>query len=192
MKLSPRSLPLVALVLLGAAACRSQPEPAPEPEPAPPPPVVATVDSAAIRDSIARAERERAEAAAREAALAEARRALEAVVYFDFDQSALTEQAQAILEAKVPVLQRNADIQIRIEGNTDERGSDEYNMALGQRRASAVKTYLVNRGIAAERMETVSYGEERPAAEGSSEEAWAQNRRAVFTVTAGQVAVTQD
>ena len=74
---------------------------------------------------------------------------------------------------------------IRVAGHTDERGSDEYNLALGQRRAAAVKAYLVQHGIPETRIETVSYGEERPIAQGSDESAFLQNRRAEFEITAG-------
>ena len=72
-----------------------------------------------------------------------------------------------------------------IDGHTDERGSDEYNLALGQRRAATVKRYLIDHGIADARIETISYGEERPVAQGNDESAWSQNRRAEFEITAG-------
>ena len=74
---------------------------------------------------------------------------------------------------------------VLIAGNCDERGTEEFNLALGQRRAAAVKDYLVQRGVAATRVETVSFGEERPVAQGSDEGAWSQNRRAEFEITAG-------
>ena len=92
---------------------------------------------------------------------------------------------RAILDAKVPILQANTGVTLRISGHTDERGSDEYNLALGQRRAAAVKAYLVQHGIAESRIETISYGEERPIAQGSDESAFSQNRRAEFEITAG-------
>ncbi len=86
----------------------------------------------------------------------------------------------------MPILQANtAASRCALSGHTDERGSDEYNLALGQRRAAAVKAYLVQHGIAESRIETVSYGEERPIAQGSDESAFAQNRRAEFEITAG-------
>jgi len=106
-------------------------------------------------------------------------------VHFEFDQSDLRTEDRAILDAKVPIMQANAGVTIRVAGHTDERGSDEYNLALGQRRAAAVKDYLVQRGVAATRIETVSFGEERPVAQGSDEGAWGQNRRAEFEITAG-------
>jgi peptidoglycan-associated lipoprotein len=116
---------------------------------------------------------------------ASARTALTEMVHFDYDKSDLRPEDRAILDAKVPILQANPDVKIRISGHTDERGSDEYNLALGQRRAAAAKDYLVQRGIANTRIETVSYGEERPIAPGSDESAYAQNRRDEFEITAG-------
>jgi peptidoglycan-associated lipoprotein len=83
------------------------------------------------------------------------------------------------------VLNANPDTRIRIAGNTDERGSDEYNLALGQRRAAQAKRYLTQRGIADSRIDIISYGEERPAADGHDESAWSQNRRDEFEITSG-------
>jgi peptidoglycan-associated lipoprotein len=128
-----------------------------------------------------------ANAAARNAAgdAASLRTALLTTVHFELDQSDLRGEDRAILDAKVPILQANPGVMIRVAGHADERGSDEYNLALGQRRAAAVKAYLIQRGIAESRIETVSYGEERPVAQGSDESAFAQNRRAEFEITAG-------
>jgi peptidoglycan-associated lipoprotein len=189
MMIAPRALATLALVAVATAACRKQPEPAAEPETVP----VATVDSTDIRAQAERdrLERERIErerlAAERERALAEARNALAAAVYFDYDQAALSDNARSTLEAKVPVLQSNSSLRLRIAGHTDSRGSDEYNMALGNRRAAAVQQYLVDRGIDASRLQIVSFGEEMPAAQGEDESAWSQNRRAEFTVTSGSI-----
>ena len=145
---------------------------------------IAAADAAARRraDSIAAAEAAMRDAAAKAAS---ARTALTAMVHFEYDKSDLRPEDRAILDAKVPILQANPDVKIRISGNTDERGSDEYNLALGQRRAAAAKEYLVQRGISDSRIETVSYGEERPIAQGSDESAYAQNRRDEFEITAG-------
>ncbi len=165
-------------------------------------PAAPTVDSAAIRDSIARAQAARDAALARQRAYDDSvRRANEAaaaagdqtglrntvtaVVHFDFDRSELRDDARATLDAKVPVLMANPDLTIRVAGHTDERGSVEYNIALGQRRAASAKRYLTERGIAATRIETVSFGEGRPVADGHDENAWAQNRRDEFEITAG-------
>ncbi|HVO30644.1 MAG TPA: peptidoglycan-associated lipoprotein Pal [bacterium] len=106
-------------------------------------------------------------------------------VYFDFDSVTLRDDAKATLEKNFEVLNGNAALRVRLEGNTDERGSTQYNVALGQRRAQAVKDFLVNRGIPANRLETVSYGKERPADAGHTEEAWAKNRRCDLAVIGG-------
>lgn len=98
------------------------------------------------------------------------------VFYFDFDSSALRPESREALEAHVALLKTN-DRTVRLEGHTDERGTREYNMALGERRANAVRDYMVVNGIASYRIETVSYGEERPVAYGSGESNWSQNRR---------------
>ena len=103
-------------------------------------------------------------------------------VYFEFDRSGLTEQARAALDRNAEFLVANPAINVRIEGHCDERGTIEYNLALGDRRASSAKDYLVLRGAAAERLEVVSFGEERPADPGQNEAAWARNRRAEFHV----------
>ncbi|MEJ2201681.1 MAG: peptidoglycan-associated lipoprotein Pal [Desulfuromonadaceae bacterium] len=101
-------------------------------------------------------------------------------IYFDFDQFALTAEARDILAANAQYLQANPALRVRIEGYCDERGSDEYNLALGERRASATKNYLVSLGVDADRLAILSYGEELPLDPGHSESAWAQNRRAEF------------
>ena len=139
------------------------------------------------QDEEAAAQAEAAAAAQRaaeqaEAAAAEAQRlqrgvdAVGNVFYFEFDSSTLTADAIAKLDAHIAALQGN-DRNIRLEGHTDERGTREYNMALGERRANAVRDYMVVNGIASYRIETVSYGEERPVAYGSGEANWSQNRR---------------
>ncbi len=98
------------------------------------------------------------------------------VFYFDFDSSALRADSREALDAHIELLKTN-DRSIRLEGHTDERGTREYNMALGERRGNAVRDYLVVNGIDSYRIETVSYGEERPVSYGSGESNWAQNRR---------------
>ena len=154
----------------------------------------------ARRDSIAAAERARAEAdrlararqdsianieRMRTEALNNARSALTATIYFDYDQSDITADSRSRLDAKLPVLRANPSMTNRVAGHTDERGSDEYNLALGQRRAAAAKRYLVQNGIADSRITIQSFGEEQPATQGSDESAWSQNRRAEFEITAG-------
>lgn len=108
-------------------------------------------------------------------------------VFFSFDSYTLDAVAQRTLERQAAVLLKSGSIPVNVEGHADERGTREYNIALGERRASSVKDYLVANGIAPGRVRTISYGEERPAAFGSSEGDWAKNRRAV-TVAVGVAA----
>lgn len=103
-----------------------------------------------------------------------------APVFFEFDRSDLRDDARATLGANGKSLQDNASVNIMIEGHADERGTTEYNLALGEKRAKAAYDYLVSYGIPASRLSTVSYGEERPADAGHDEMAWAKNRRAEF------------
>lgn len=102
-------------------------------------------------------------------------------VHFNFDQHTLTEQARAILDENARYLQFNTNANVTISGHCDERGSDEYNLALGERRAIASQDYLVSMGISPQRINTISYGEEKPLDTANNEEAWAINRRAEFT-----------
>jgi peptidoglycan-associated lipoprotein len=103
-------------------------------------------------------------------------------VFFDFDSATLRGDASTALDKDARLLRDNADLAITIEGHCDERGTVEYNQALGERRANAARDYLVNAGVPAARIQTVSYGKERPFAEGHDESAWSQNRRAHFTL----------
>lgn len=191
-----------SLVLMGfgaallSACAKKQPEVAPAPQP--------------NADSIAAAERARADsmaadsarraqeeaerlarqraadsAAAVAAATAEVRNTLAAMIHFDFDKSLIRPDDQGALDQKVAILNANPDLRIRISGHCDERGSDEYNLALGNRRSTAAKNYLVSHGIDASRIETASYGEERPIAMGHDEDSWAQNRRDEFEILSG-------
>jgi peptidoglycan-associated lipoprotein len=148
---------------------------------------------AEAREAARRAEEERlrAEREAAEERLRASRGVLEAVVYFAYDQSDLDAEARRVLEAKLPVLQANPALQLRIAGHTDERGSDEYNLALGQRRAAAAKRFLTQRGIEENRIELASFGEEQPACTESTESCWAQNRRDAFEITAGALVSAQ-
>lgn len=98
------------------------------------------------------------------------------VFYFEFDSSTLTPAAQVALDAHISLLRTN-DRSVRLDGHTDERGTRDYNMALGERRANAVRDYMVVNGVASYRIETVSYGEEQPMSYGSGESSWSQNRR---------------
>jgi len=103
-------------------------------------------------------------------------------VFFGFDSYSLDGQARQTLDAQAEWLGRNPSVRVTIEGHADERGTREYNLALGDRRANAARDYLQARGVDASRMQTISWGKERPAVEGSNESAWAQNRRAVTVV----------
>jgi peptidoglycan-associated lipoprotein len=196
-----RSTTATLLVFALLAACH---HPAPEmtaaaPVPAPAP--AARPNDSARRDSIARAEAARRDSLAREQAsraerdrraredaarrLAEVRATLEAVVYFDYDRAELRDDARSALAAKVPALKTNSRVRIRIDGNADERGSDEFNLALGMQRASISKRYLVEQGIDGSRIEIVSNGEERPVCREHAEACWWKNRRDEFTIVAG-------
>ncbi|WP_438851483.1 peptidoglycan-associated lipoprotein Pal [Brevundimonas nasdae] len=106
-------------------------------------------------------------------------------IYFDLDSIEVRPEARPRLDAQAQWLQRYPAVTIRIEGNADERGTREYNLALGARRAEAVRTYLIGRGIPANRITTISYGKERPIAEGSNEDAWARNRNAHTAIVSG-------
>jgi peptidoglycan-associated lipoprotein len=103
-------------------------------------------------------------------------------VLFEFDSASLTAEAQEILRAKAEWLRANPGVRVLIEGHCDERGTNEYNLALGDRRAYSSKAFLTDLGIDDTRISTISYGEERPIASGASEEAWAKNRRAHFVI----------
>ncbi len=106
-------------------------------------------------------------------------------VYFDFDQYGVRADAQPILAAQSAWLNRYGSVEVRIEGNCDERGTREYNLALGARRANSVRDFLVSHGVNPARITTISYGKERPIDPGESEEAWAHDRNAHTAITAG-------
>ena len=101
-------------------------------------------------------------------------------IQFDFDQFTLSAEARAVLAENAKYLQAMSDVQVVIEGHCDERGSDEYNLALGESRALAAKNYLISLGVNAKRLSVISYGEEKPLVNATGEDAWAQNRRAEF------------
>ncbi|HKS05406.1 MAG TPA: OmpA family protein [Gemmatimonadaceae bacterium] len=120
-----------------------------------------------------------------ERAITTMKNTLTAAIYFDYDKSDLRDDARAILDAKVPLLQRFNQVRVRISGHTDDRGSDQYNMSLGQARAFAARRYLELRGVDPSRIDIVSFGEERPSAMGEGEESWSRNRRDEFEIVAG-------
>lgn len=195
-----KPLQMLTLTVIAAAAvagaCGGNPPPPPPPQPNADSIAMerARQDSMARADSIRRAmeeaermrrQREADSLAALARATEEVKGMLATMIHFDFDRSNIRAGDAAVLDSKIPLLQANPAVRIRISGHCDERGSDEYNLALGNRRAASAKRYLVNQGIDASRIDIVSYGEERPMAMGSDEEAWAQNRRAEFEIVAG-------
>src|SRR5438105_7587666 len=164
---------IAAVAVIALAACaHSQPppppaEPAPQPvarQPAPSPAPPAPAPPAAPRIEVEPAS-----------------------VYFAFDSAELSPEARSALQAFFDQAQKRPDLQVRIEGNCDERGTREYNLALGQRRADSAKSYLVRLGLGASRITAISNGEERPRAPGHDEDAWKENRRDDLTAVAGAV-----
>ena len=140
---------------VAAQAPAPAPAPAPKPAPAPPPPPPAKLEVPAFMT-------ER--------------------IYFDFDKSVLKLEAQSLLKKKAEWLKANPATKVLIEGNCDERGTAEYNLALGERRAESAKKFLVDLGVDAKRVSTISYGEERPMDPRHKEEAWAKNRNDGFVI----------
>ena len=181
---------LVLSSLAALEGCRRTPTPAP----APVGPDTAGLAQRRADSLAALASQRRADsiaaanaAAARDAAAAADQRTQEELanilaqrVYFDFDRDQLRDDGAATLDAKAAVLLANPRVSLVVTGHTDERGTSEYNLALGQRRAAAVKRYLASRGIAENRVTTQSMGDSQPAAAGSDESAYQQNRRAEF------------
>jgi peptidoglycan-associated lipoprotein len=149
------------------------------PPPPPPPPVAAPVTMCQYNSSITATD---VNCVAPVVAVVIDTAAITGPIYFDFDKSNIRPDADATLQRKLPWLNANPGMRIRIEGNADERGSDEYNLALGQRRAASAKKWLVDHGIAADRFDLVSYGEERPVCTEHNETCWQQNRRDDFRI----------
>jgi peptidoglycan-associated lipoprotein len=175
----------LALVLVPVVGCsRSTPAAGPAPQAAAP----SGATDQARADSIAAAlARQQEEERQRRAELARVQDILTTVVYFEYDSERLTTETEERLRTKAAILRANPALELRVEGHADERGSTEYNIALGQRRAESVRTFLAGYGVPTTRLGTMSYGKERPAVAGSTEAAWARNRRAEFVVTAGEV-----
>lgn len=182
---SRRMLVLVSVPVLLLGACRKKKA---VPEVVPPPPTQQAQPAGPERppERPATPVDNSAETAR---ALATARENLLKKIYFEYNMDELRDDSKADLDAKIRILNANPALRIRISGHCDERGNDEYNIVLGRRRAEAAKRYLTDRGIDASRIETTSFGRERPAVQGSGEEAWAQNRRDEFEITAGELRV---
>lgn len=187
-------VPVVAALVLTAACGGKEP---PEP-PEPTGPTQAEIDAAeqARADSTAAAEEaQQAEIDAnaereRQEEMQRLRATLTEMVHFEYDMADITSESERALQAKVDILRNSPDIRIRLEGHADERGSNEYNQALGSARTGSVRDFLTGFGISASRFAMVSYGEERPLVNRSDESAWAQNRRVEFQITAGEIRVS--
>jgi len=152
-----------------------------------------TADAAAARqrmidDSIAGA-RAAEEAMSRDSDMLRA--TVATTIGFEFNKADLRDEAKAALDAKIPILLANTGVAVRIAGHADERGSTEYNLALGTQRAATAKRYLVERGVAEGRIETTSWGEERPVCTENNEECWTRNRRDEFEITVGGPLLTK-
>ena len=174
-----RSAGLLAALALLSAGCGHKPQPE-TPEPVQEPTRITEPTSTPISAS---------DEPVRERGLDDSQRAtLEDRISFDFDQSELSPAAREKLSAKAEILRGIPNLSLRIEGHADERGSDEYNLALSNRRASSAMRYLINQGVAQERLESVGYGEERPLDSAETEAAWAKNRRDEFRVSNGPLA----
>jgi peptidoglycan-associated lipoprotein len=179
-----KSILVAAVALVVLAGCAGK-----KPAPTPPEPVVEAPAPVVVPPPVVEVPRESEEEIARRA-LEEARRRLQGImdrimasdIYFEFDQHQLTAESRNTLNTVAAMLREEPKFTILVEGHTDERGTESYNLTLGAKRANAVREYLVNYGIAANRISTISYGEERPKAVGSDESSWALNRRAAFKV----------
>ncbi len=186
-RLPATRLALVTLALLVAflPACRKEAPPAPVPQPPPPAPAPVPAPEPAVEPLAADEWEEAAPVPQTFLTIAEinSQRLLK-TIHFDFDRAEIRGDQRATLQENAVWLRDHADVRILLEGHCDERGTREYNQTLGERRAQATRDYLISLGIGSERVETVSYGEERPAASGSNEQAWAQNRRAEFVAVA--------
>jgi peptidoglycan-associated lipoprotein len=170
----------LALLAISVAACgKKDPETAPAPVPdgppasAPAPAPAPPTTPAGTTGANAEAERARL--------LAD----LGNVIHFDYDQDAIKPEDQPILDRKAEIMRANPGLRLRISGHADDRGSDEYNLVLGNKRAVSARQYLVGKGIDAGRIEVTSFGEERPVDPAENEGAWARNRRAEFEIIAG-------
>ena len=168
----PKKLRLVTMAaVLVLAGCASKPKPAPEaPPPAPPP-------SSALQGQV--------ESTVVPGSVQDFRVNVGDTVHFDYDKYAVTSEDRDLLQRQASWLQKYPQVRVTIEGHCDERGTREYNLALGARRANSVKEYLVSLGVSSARMDTISYGKERPICTESNESCWSQNRRGVTTITSG-------
>ncbi len=175
-----RSLPLQALVIAGlvmTAACSKKKEDLP-----PPPPPAATTTAPAPTTGETTAP---VSSSAVPGSAADFQQQAGDRVYFAYDSYELDEASRGTLSKQATWLQRYGQVRITVEGHADERGTREYNLALGDRRANAVKNFLAAQGVGSARISTISYGKERPEVQGSDEESFAQNRRGVTVISGG-------
>ncbi len=184
MALTPRSLWKLALAGAAAAALSAcaHHEPPPPPAPAPPPTAEAPPPPPAPYQPMQSQPAGPVPGSVKDFVVSAGDR-----IYFGTNESTVSPEGASILDAQAQWLQRYPAVTVRIEGNCDERGTREYNLALGARRAEAVKDYLAAHGVAAARITTISYGKEKPIDPGTGEEAWAHNRNGHTTITAGAV-----
>lgn len=199
-----RAVPLaaIALAVLASTACKPKPVETVTPVGSPNADSAARAEAERRRaDSVAAANAERdrraREIAQRRAdsianaermassARAELTNSMVAMIHYNYDQADILDGDRPVLDRKAAIMAANPGVRIRISGHADERGSDEYNMALSQRRAAAAKRYLESRGVTSDRIEIISLGEERPICESHEESCWAQNRRGEFEIIAG-------
>ena len=169
-----RTIGIFGAILLLLAACTSTPETPPGGPGGPGGPGVGGPGGAGSRNALPGSQQD-LEASAGDR------------VFFAFDRSDITPEAQETLARQADWLRRYPNVTVTIEGHCDERGTREYNLALGARRAQGVKDYLVSLGVSGARLETISYGKERPICSQSNEACWAQNRRGVSTIKSGAV-----
>lgn len=179
----------IALLLIGLGlmlpACSGQEPPATEPAPAPVPEAPAPAPAPRETEAPEAGEWEVADPSPSVLSPEQLNRmGVLRTIYFDYDKSEIRADQRPTLQANAQWLRENQTATILIEGNCDERGTREYNVALGNRRATATMEYLVSLGVEANRVEVISYGEERPVAQGENEAAWSRNRRADFKVVA--------
>ena len=177
---SSRLFVLMATASLALGACKKKTTPTQAPTPALAAPVTPTRNDPPAAPKTD-------DSAAKAAAIAAARATVLSTIYFEYDADELRDDAKASLDRKILILNANPALRVRISGHCDDRGSDEYNIALGRRRSEQAKKYLSDRGIDASRVETTTFGREKPAMQGTGEEAWSKNRRDDFEVIAGEL-----
>lgn len=199
MKIFNRNLYVIALAIMligGASACASKPKAATGPEATPSAEAKQAQDAAKATETSAEAKRQQEETArqvemdqtkAKEAETAKTAAASALAIeklekaYFDFDKYEIKKDSRASLEQSAAEIKKFADAKVVVEGHCDERGSEEYNLALGERRAMSVKSYLTSLGVKEGQLHIISYGEEHPDDAGHTENAWARNRRVQFS-----------